>query len=87
MEKKKLVDICHHALEDFNLQSRAADYPLNIILKGPLKEIKSFQMVLFLMECESALEEGEMEVDLFDLFECMDDNVTVEDLIHELSII
>ena len=44
-------------------------------------------MVLFLMECESALEKDEIEVDLFDLLECMDENVSVEDLIHELSVI
>ena len=87
MEKKKLVDICYHALEGFNLQPRDEGYPLNVILKGPLKDIKSFQMVLFLMECEAALEKGEIEVDLFDLLECMNENVSIEDLIHELSII
>ena len=81
MEKKKLIDIFHSALKSFNLPSKDEDYPLNVVLKGSLKQIKSFQLVLFLMEVESKIE---VEVDLFDLVESMEVDICVRDLLDQL---
>jgi len=85
MEEKKLIEICNKALQSFNLSTTGLDYPLNVILKGSTRDLKSFQLVLFLMEVESGLEELEVAVDLFDLVGAMGDDVSVIDLVTVLS--
>ena len=85
MNEKVITDICIKALKSFNLQTNDSDYPLNIILKGPQKHLKSFHLVLFLMDIESLTEDLELGVDVFDLVESMGDNITVGELISKLS--
>ena len=84
MEKDKLRDICYYALDSFNLPSHGEEYPFSINLKGPLKHIKSFQLVLFLMEVESKLD---AEVDLFDLIDSMGGDICGRDLIDRLLVL
>ena len=85
MEENRLIEICIQALEGFNLPTNDYDYPLNVVLKGPTKHLKSFHLVLFLMEVESLTEDLELDVDLFDLVDTMGEDTTVGALIAKLS--
>tara|TARA_B110000238_G_C16029850_1_gene396980 strand:+ start:466 stop:729 length:264 start_codon:yes stop_codon:yes gene_type:complete len=87
MQQNKLLEICKGALQDLKVSSELLENPTIVVLKGSSKHLKSFQLVLFLMEIESKIEDLEIEVDLFNLADSMGDELTLGELIDKLSTI